>query len=74
VVGTGLVGEELKELGFSNIDGSDMSGEILRKAEAKVMYFFNPLQGKCVLKFPNPSFVPVVGIIDFNQCYNNSEA
>jgi predicted TPR repeat methyltransferase len=34
--GTGLVGEELKQLGFSNIDGSDMSMEILRKAEAKV--------------------------------------
>jgi hypothetical protein len=34
--GTGLVGEELKQLGFSNIDGSDMSVEILRKAEAKV--------------------------------------
>jgi hypothetical protein len=35
-LGTGLVGEELKQLGFSNIDGSDMSVEILRKAEAKV--------------------------------------
>jgi len=36
--GTGLVGQYLKEDGFTNIDGQDASTEMLKKAEEKAAY------------------------------------
>ena len=36
--GTGLVGEELQKYGCKNIDGADLSAEMLKLAEAKGIY------------------------------------
>ena len=36
--GTGVSGEALSQAGFINIDGCDLSSEMLKKAEAKTLY------------------------------------
>ena len=39
--GTGLVGLELHKLGYSNIDGYDISQEMLKAAKKTKIYFIN---------------------------------
>lgn len=36
--GTGLVGEQLYNMGYKNIDGIDFSDELLKVAESKKVY------------------------------------
>ncbi len=42
-VGTGMVGLELKKVGFNTIHASDMSVEIIKRAEDKVNILKNKL-------------------------------